>query len=68
MAKQPKFNIGDIVSNKNGWRRKIIGVLSDYINEKGRYGYVYLSENYPELEFVYRGMCSEEHLRNWMSR
>lgn len=59
-----KFEVGEIITNKRGWRRKIVSVIENYLND-GRIGYQYLSENYPELEFVYPGMCSQEHLINW---
>lgn len=66
--KQPKFTHEDIVTNKAGWRRKIVSVIDNYLDTEGRYGYGYLSENYPEKELVFPGMCSEEHLVAWSKK
>ena len=63
--KEPLFDVGDVVTNKSGWKRKIICIVPNYLGDYGRYGYSYMSENYPEKEFVYHGMCSQEHLLNW---
>lgn len=63
-----RFKKEDIVENKSGWKRKIVTVVFDYLGDDGRIGYIYLSENYPALEFVYGGMCSQEHLLNWIRK
>ena len=66
--KKAKFKVGDIVENKDGWKRKIAIVKEDYLYQKGRFGYFYYAEAYPSLEFIFTGMCSEEHLLRWINK
>lgn len=64
--KTPKFKAGDILVDGRGWKRKIMQVVTNYLGEKGRFGYYYATDNrtadvFDEQDWMFH-LASQEHI------
>ena len=67
MAKQPKIKEGDIIEKDDGWQRRVVELIPNYMNKENSWGVIYEYRLYKDKPFRMDlfNTCSEDHLLRW---